>query len=160
MESNPMTLVGLRMSTAGGHHTTASTVRHFTECLAAYFNGWEELSRDMSWDIIYVQHADSTPMNDWQRCDVVNTDVVSEEEDQRIAAFWKERCASTNWQYHPETLEEARLFEVRCNHRNGKSKLGRGRGGFDFWKKNIGLFVYFWILVCAYGAGCTSTRWQ
>ncbi|PWU92121.1 putative retrotransposon hot spot (RHS) protein [Trypanosoma cruzi] len=89
VNSNPMTLVGLRMSTANEHHTTASTVRQFTECLAAYFNGWEELSRDMLWEIIYVQHADSTPMNDWQRCDIVNTDVVSEEEDQRIAAFWK-----------------------------------------------------------------------
>ncbi|PWU96071.1 putative retrotransposon hot spot protein (RHS) [Trypanosoma cruzi] len=41
VDSNPMTLVGLRMATAGGHHTTASTVRHFTECLAAYFNGWK-----------------------------------------------------------------------------------------------------------------------
>ncbi|RNC32757.1 putative retrotransposon hot spot (RHS) protein [Trypanosoma cruzi] len=58
VESNPMTLVGLRMIPAGGHHTTASTVRHFTECLAAYFNGWEELSRDMSWEIICLQHAD------------------------------------------------------------------------------------------------------
>ncbi|RNC59752.1 retrotransposon hot spot (RHS) protein [Trypanosoma cruzi] len=58
MELNPRTLVGLRMTTAGGHHTTASTVRQFAECLAAYFNGWGELSRDMSWDIIYVQHAD------------------------------------------------------------------------------------------------------
>ncbi|PWV04346.1 putative retrotransposon hot spot protein (RHS) [Trypanosoma cruzi] len=48
VDSNPMTLVGLRMATAGGHHTTASTVRPFTECLAAYCNGWEELSRDMS----------------------------------------------------------------------------------------------------------------
>ncbi|RNC47098.1 retrotransposon hot spot (RHS) protein [Trypanosoma cruzi] len=82
VDSNPMTLVGLRMATAGGHHTTASTVRQFTERLAAYFNGWEELSRDMSWEIIYVQHADSTPMNGWQRCDVVNSNNVSEEENQ------------------------------------------------------------------------------
>ncbi|PWU99921.1 putative retrotransposon hot spot (RHS) protein [Trypanosoma cruzi] len=58
VDSNPKTLVGLRMTTARGHHITASTVRQFTECLAAYFNGWEELSRDMSWEIIYVQHAD------------------------------------------------------------------------------------------------------
>ncbi|RNC51243.1 retrotransposon hot spot (RHS) protein, partial [Trypanosoma cruzi] len=91
MDSNPRTLVGLRMATAGEHHTTASTVRQFTECLAAYFNGWEELSRDMSWEIIYVQHADSTPLNDWQRCDVVNSDNVSEKEKQKIAAFWKEK---------------------------------------------------------------------
>ncbi|KAF5220460.1 hypothetical protein ECC02_006528 [Trypanosoma cruzi] len=91
MKSNPRTLVGLRMATAGEHHTTASTVRQFTECLAAYFNGWKKLSRDMSWEIIYVQHADSTPLNDWQRCDVVNSDNVSEKEKQKIAAFWKEK---------------------------------------------------------------------
>ncbi|RNC51048.1 retrotransposon hot spot (RHS) protein [Trypanosoma cruzi] len=78
------------MTTAGGHHTTASTVGQFTECLAAYFNGWEELSRDMSWDIINVQQADSTPMNDWRRCDVVNPNSVSPAENREIAAFWEE----------------------------------------------------------------------
>ncbi|KAF8298222.1 retrotransposon hot spot protein (RHS), putative, partial [Trypanosoma cruzi] len=90
VDSNPMTLVGLRMATAGGHHTTASTVRQFTECLAAYFNGWEELSRDMSWEIIYVQQTGSTPLNDWQRCDAVNSNNVSDDESRGIAAFWKE----------------------------------------------------------------------
>ncbi|RNC36858.1 retrotransposon hot spot (RHS) protein [Trypanosoma cruzi] len=88
-EPNPMTLVGLRMTAAHAHHTTVRTVRQFTECLAAYFNGWRKLSRDMSWEIIYVQHADSTPMNDWQGCDVVNSNNVSEES-REIAAFWKE----------------------------------------------------------------------
>ncbi|ESS61726.1 retrotransposon hot spot (RHS) protein [Trypanosoma cruzi Dm28c] len=58
MDSNPMTLVGLRMATAGGHHTTTSTVRQFTEYLAAYFNDREGLSQELSWEIIYVQHAD------------------------------------------------------------------------------------------------------
>ncbi|PWV17605.1 putative retrotransposon hot spot (RHS) protein [Trypanosoma cruzi] len=90
VDSNPMTLVGLRMATAGGHHTTTSTVRQFTECLAAYFNGWEELYRDMSWEIIYVQHADSTPMTEWKRCDVVNSNNVSRAENREIAAFWEE----------------------------------------------------------------------
>ncbi|EKG00872.1 retrotransposon hot spot (RHS) protein, putative, partial [Trypanosoma cruzi] len=91
VDSNPKTLVGLRMATAGGHHTTTSTVRQFTECLAAYFNGWKKLSRDMSWEMIYVQHADSTPLNDWQRCDVVNSNNVSKKEGREIAAFWKEK---------------------------------------------------------------------
>ncbi|RNC41588.1 putative retrotransposon hot spot (RHS) protein [Trypanosoma cruzi] len=89
-ESNPRTVVGLRITTAGGRHTTASTVRQFTECLAAYFNGWGELSRDMSWGIIYVQQTDSMPMNDWQRCDVVNSNNVSDDESRGITAFWKE----------------------------------------------------------------------
>ncbi|PWV01237.1 putative retrotransposon hot spot (RHS) protein [Trypanosoma cruzi] len=91
VKSKPMTLVGLRMSAASAHHATTSTVRQFTECLAAYFNAWEELSRQLSWEIIYVQHADSTPMNDWQRCDVVNSDDVSTKENQKIAAFWNEK---------------------------------------------------------------------
>ncbi|KAF8276067.1 putative retrotransposon hot spot (RHS) protein, partial [Trypanosoma cruzi] len=91
VKSNPMTLVGLQMAAAGEHHTTTSTVRQFNEYLAEYFEGWEELSQDMSWEMIYVQHADSTPMNDWQRCDVVNSDDVSTKEKQKIAAFWNEK---------------------------------------------------------------------
>ncbi|RNC52086.1 retrotransposon hot spot (RHS) protein [Trypanosoma cruzi] len=85
-----MTLVGLQMATASAHHTITSTVRQFTECLAAYFDGWEESSRDMSWEIIYLQHADSTPMNGWQGRDVVNSDNVSRAENREIAAFWEE----------------------------------------------------------------------
>ncbi|EKG07930.1 retrotransposon hot spot (RHS) protein, putative [Trypanosoma cruzi] len=96
VKSNPMTLVGLRMATASEHHTTASTVRQFTECLAAYFNDWEESSQELSWEMIYVQHADSTPMTGWQRCDVDNSDNVSKKENQRIAAFWIKKVR----QYH------------------------------------------------------------
>ncbi|PWU84854.1 putative retrotransposon hot spot protein (RHS,) [Trypanosoma cruzi] len=58
VESNSLTLVGLRMTTAGGHHTATSTVKQFIERMAEYFNGWEELSREMSWEITYMQHAD------------------------------------------------------------------------------------------------------
>ncbi|RNF09701.1 retrotransposon hot spot (RHS) protein [Trypanosoma cruzi] len=90
VDSNPKTLFGLRMATAGGHHTTASTVRQFTECLAAYFKGWKKLSRDMSWEMIYVQHADNTPMAGWQRCDVVNRNSVRDDEGREIAAFCEE----------------------------------------------------------------------
>ncbi|PWV11216.1 putative retrotransposon hot spot (RHS) protein [Trypanosoma cruzi] len=90
VNSNPKTLVGLRMTTAGGHRTTTSTVRQFNECLAAYFEGWEELSRDMSWEMIYVQHADSTPMTGWRRCDVVDSNNMSRAENREIAAFWEE----------------------------------------------------------------------
>ncbi|RNC60627.1 retrotransposon hot spot (RHS) protein, partial [Trypanosoma cruzi] len=91
VDTNPKTLVGLRMSTASEHHTTTSTVRQFTECLAAYFEGWEELSRDMSWEIIYVQHEIYRPMDDWQRCDVVNSNNLGDDENREIAAFFREK---------------------------------------------------------------------
>ncbi|PWU90947.1 putative retrotransposon hot spot (RHS) protein [Trypanosoma cruzi] len=89
MESPQKTLVGLQITTAGEHHTTASTVNLFNERLAEYFNGWEEFSEGLSWEIIYIQHADSTPMNGWQRCDVDNYDNVSPAENV-IVAFWNE----------------------------------------------------------------------
>ncbi|EKF30911.1 retrotransposon hot spot (RHS) protein, putative [Trypanosoma cruzi marinkellei] len=92
LKSPRKTLVGLRMATASEHHTTASTVKQFNECLAAYFNGWEESSRDMSCEMIYLQRADSTPMNGCERCDVVNPNVLSDGESCEIAAFWKEKA--------------------------------------------------------------------
>ncbi|EKG08011.1 retrotransposon hot spot (RHS) protein, putative, partial [Trypanosoma cruzi] len=59
MDSPRRTLVGLQITTASAHHTTTSTVNQFTEHLAKYFEGWEELSREMSWEIIYIQHENS-----------------------------------------------------------------------------------------------------
>ncbi|RNF00555.1 retrotransposon hot spot (RHS) protein [Trypanosoma cruzi] len=90
VDSPRRTLVALQMTTASAHHTITSTVRQFTECLAAYFEGWEELYRDLSWEMIYVQHADSTPMKKWQRCDVVNSNNVSRAENREIVVFWEE----------------------------------------------------------------------
>ncbi|RNC51341.1 putative retrotransposon hot spot (RHS) protein, partial [Trypanosoma cruzi] len=48
VDSPRKTLVGLRMTTASAHHTIPSTVRQFKDDMAAYFDGWDELSRDMS----------------------------------------------------------------------------------------------------------------
>ncbi|PWU86892.1 putative retrotransposon hot spot protein (RHS,) [Trypanosoma cruzi] len=90
MESPQKTLVGLQMTTAGEHHTIPSTVNLFKVKMASYFNGWEEFSEGLSWEIIYVQHADSTPMTGWQRCDVVNPNNVSDDESREIAVAWKE----------------------------------------------------------------------
>ncbi|PWV16942.1 putative retrotransposon hot spot protein (RHS) [Trypanosoma cruzi] len=89
VESPRRTLVGLQMTTAGEHRTTTSTVRQFTEHLSKFFNGWEEFSQGLSWEIIYVQHADSTPMNGWRRCDVVDPLSVGDVDHGRIAEFWK-----------------------------------------------------------------------
>ncbi|PWU93746.1 putative retrotransposon hot spot protein (RHS) [Trypanosoma cruzi] len=72
MESPRRTLVGLQMTTAGAHHTITSTVKQFTEHLSAYFKGWEKLSREMSWEMIYIQHAFSKKISKWHECDCVN----------------------------------------------------------------------------------------
>ncbi|RNC32299.1 retrotransposon hot spot (RHS) protein [Trypanosoma cruzi] len=88
MESNPKTMVGLQITTASEHHTIPSTVNLFKENMAKYFNGWGEFSQGLSWDIIYIQHADSTPMTGWQRCGPAKTDNLSPAE-KEIVAFWE-----------------------------------------------------------------------
>ncbi|EKF99246.1 retrotransposon hot spot (RHS) protein, putative [Trypanosoma cruzi] len=88
MESPQKTLVGLQITTASEHHTIPSTVNLFKEKMATYFNGWKKFSRQLSWEIIYIQHADSTPMTGWQRCGPVETNTLSPAE-KRIAAFWE-----------------------------------------------------------------------
>ncbi|PWU96076.1 putative retrotransposon hot spot (RHS) protein [Trypanosoma cruzi] len=87
MESPRRTLVGLQMTTASAHHTIPSTVRQFTEYLAAYFEGWDELSRDLSWEMIYIQHADSKKISKWHECDRVNRNNETDAE-KEIVAFW------------------------------------------------------------------------
>ncbi|EKF38956.1 retrotransposon hot spot (RHS) protein, putative [Trypanosoma cruzi marinkellei] len=44
MESPRKTMVGLQMTTAGQHDTTASTVREFTEYLSCFFKNWGNFS--------------------------------------------------------------------------------------------------------------------
>ncbi|ESS60551.1 retrotransposon hot spot (RHS) protein [Trypanosoma cruzi Dm28c] len=90
VNSPQRTLVGLQMTTASAHHTTTSTVKLFKECVASYFEGWEELSRDMSWEMIYIKNADSTMITNWQRCEVVNPNNETDAE-KKIVAFWDQK---------------------------------------------------------------------
>ncbi|ESS63854.1 retrotransposon hot spot (RHS) protein [Trypanosoma cruzi Dm28c] len=89
------TLVGLQMTTAIAHHTKTSTVNLFTEHLAAYFNGWEELSRDIPWEMIYIQHAFSKKITKWQKCNCFNPGNKTDAE-KEIVAFWNGKVH----QYH------------------------------------------------------------
>ncbi|PWV14054.1 putative retrotransposon hot spot (RHS) protein [Trypanosoma cruzi] len=113
MESPWKALVGLRTTTANAHHTQTSNLRLFKERVASYFNGWEEFARELSWEIIYVQHADSTPISDWQRCnDSAN---LTEAENREIAAFWEEKVHQYQVTVTAEMLWQNRLPEVSDN---------------------------------------------
>ncbi|EKF29625.1 retrotransposon hot spot (RHS) protein, putative [Trypanosoma cruzi marinkellei] len=112
VESNPMTLVGLQMATASQHHTTASTVREFKERLAAYFEDWGELSREMPWEIIYVQHKECKPIKKWLECDVDNPDNTSEEE-KEIKAFWNGKVHQYQFLLTPDFVDKIREMTIQ-----------------------------------------------
>ncbi|EKF29584.1 retrotransposon hot spot (RHS) protein, putative [Trypanosoma cruzi marinkellei] len=112
VKSNPMTLVGLQMTTASEHHTKTSTVKQFKERLAEYFEDWEELSREMPWEIIYIQHTDNKPMKKCQECDVVDTDNVSEEE-KEIVAFWNGKVHQYQFLLTPDFVDKIREMTIQ-----------------------------------------------
>ncbi|PWU97889.1 putative retrotransposon hot spot (RHS) protein [Trypanosoma cruzi] len=112
MESPRKTLVGLQMTTADAHHTTTSTVKQFTEYLSWFFTNWEEFAQGLSWDIIYVQHADSKPMEDCQRCDFVNPNNETDAE-KEIVAFWDGKVHQYQFVLTPDFVSKIREMRTQ-----------------------------------------------
>ncbi|RNC52069.1 putative retrotransposon hot spot (RHS) protein [Trypanosoma cruzi] len=75
-------LVGLRMTTVSRHRRNASSLSAWRLILM----GGRNLLRDCCGRLFMC----STPMNGWQRRDVVNPNIVSDVESREMAAFWKE----------------------------------------------------------------------
>ncbi|CCD11608.1 unnamed protein product [Trypanosoma congolense IL3000] len=83
------TIVLLQVTKAGCHHTTTSEVGRFRELMAQSFTNWREMENRLSYEMIYVQHTDSTSITDRQRCDRsgMADDTVIEEFWNRISHF-------------------------------------------------------------------------
>ncbi|EAN81141.1 retrotransposon hot spot (RHS) protein, putative, partial [Trypanosoma cruzi] len=121
MESPRRTLVGLQMTTAHDHHTKTSTVKQFTEYLSWFFTNWEEFAQGLSWDIIYVQHADSKPMENWQRCDYVNP---RSREEKKIVAFWDKKVRQYQFILTPEDIEKLNAIKESTTDKKQEAAVG------------------------------------
>ncbi|CCD16760.1 unnamed protein product [Trypanosoma congolense IL3000] len=62
------TIVLIQVTRARDHHTTTSKVEAFRKRMARSFTNWTEMESRLSYEIIYVQHADSTTLTGRQRC--------------------------------------------------------------------------------------------
>ncbi|CCD14434.1 unnamed protein product [Trypanosoma congolense IL3000] len=62
------TIVLIQVTRARDHHTTTSKVEAFRKRMARSFTNWKEMESRLSYEIIYVQHADSTTLTGRQRC--------------------------------------------------------------------------------------------
>ncbi|RNE96109.1 putative retrotransposon hot spot (RHS) protein [Trypanosoma rangeli] len=65
-----VTFIGLQVAKHSTHHTTAGKVAAFLNYMTCNFKGWEALREKMKWEIIYIQHAESTPMTGRRDCHV------------------------------------------------------------------------------------------
>ncbi|RNE98623.1 retrotransposon hot spot (RHS) protein, partial [Trypanosoma conorhini] len=103
------TAVGLQTTVRGGRHTQPGTVRRLGECMAQYFNGWEAFAADLSWEIIYVRHGGSAPINTWQECNAV----AGENEDRGEAK--RKREGDEEEKTASSRDEEAHQYQVRVS---------------------------------------------
>ncbi|PWU91570.1 retrotransposon hot spot (RHS) protein [Trypanosoma cruzi] len=129
MESPRRTLVGLQMTMASAHHTKTSTVWQFYKRLAKYFKGWKKLSRDIPWEMIYIQHAFRKNIKKWQRCDYVNPRNKSDAK-KEIVAFWDGKVHQ--YQFVLTTDFVNKITEMRAQQSWGK------RDREESWGNNWG----------------------
>ncbi|EKG00456.1 retrotransposon hot spot (RHS) protein, putative [Trypanosoma cruzi] len=123
VDSNPKIMVGLQITTAGEHHTIPSTVKQFTEYLSKYFKGWKTLSRNMLWEIVYVQHKDNKPLDGWQRCGPADPNKLSNDEDREIAEFWNKKVYQYQVGVSADDIKK-KVSGARKKPKKNKRKLG------------------------------------
>ncbi|CCD17490.1 unnamed protein product [Trypanosoma congolense IL3000] len=64
----PKTIVLLQITKAKEHHTKKTTVREFRDYMGKVFKSWKRIEGSCSWEIIYIQHVDSTAIKKRQQC--------------------------------------------------------------------------------------------
>ncbi|CCD16462.1 unnamed protein product [Trypanosoma congolense IL3000] len=64
----PKTIVLLQITRAKEHHTKRTTVHKFRDYMGKVFEDWENIEKSYTWEIIYVQHVDSTAIKKRQNC--------------------------------------------------------------------------------------------
>ncbi|KAH8606099.1 hypothetical protein ERJ75_001549300 [Trypanosoma vivax] len=93
------TIVLLQVTELPKHHITAGKLLKLKAILRRAFRNWANLSKNMRWEIVYVQHPDAQLFERRQRCDRTEVkkkkEETAEEYDERQAAlvveqvFWE-----------------------------------------------------------------------
>ncbi|PWU93566.1 putative retrotransposon hot spot (RHS) protein [Trypanosoma cruzi] len=136
--------------------------RQFTEHLSWFFTNWEEFAQGLSWEMIYVQHADSTMISKWQRCGPVNPNNETDAE-KIIVAFWDGKVHQYQFVLTRGFLSKVR--EMRTQRSWGKGigkKVGEKLGNRVHFVlvKYIGSILTIFICVCLRGVDSECLSFQ
>ncbi|KAH8619554.1 hypothetical protein ERJ75_000154400 [Trypanosoma vivax] len=75
----PKTIVLLQATKACSHHTETGKLLKLKAILRRAFRNWADFSKNMRWEIVYVQHPDTRLFEKRQRCD--RTEVKKKKEE-------------------------------------------------------------------------------
>ncbi|ORC84139.1 retrotransposon hot spot (RHS) protein, partial [Trypanosoma theileri] len=81
-------------TTAKRHETTVTAVIEFNKYLENCFSDWTNVSKEMSWEIIYIQPYDADErrqIKEWQGCTLNESGNYNLEEQGITAKFWNEK---------------------------------------------------------------------
>ncbi|ORC83877.1 retrotransposon hot spot (RHS) protein, partial [Trypanosoma theileri] len=93
-EEERVTLIGIQTTTAKRHETTVTAVIEFNKYLKNCFSDWTDVSKKVSWEIIYLQPYDTDErrrIKGWQKCTSKNSGKYTVEQKNATAKFWNEK---------------------------------------------------------------------
>ncbi|RHW70784.1 hypothetical protein DPX39_080058800 [Trypanosoma brucei equiperdum] len=67
--TTPNIAVLLQVTKSDSHPTTTDKVQKLRENMARYFSDWDAFSRDMVWEMIYINSVNGGVITGWQFCD-------------------------------------------------------------------------------------------
>ncbi|ORC91870.1 putative retrotransposon hot spot (RHS) protein, partial [Trypanosoma theileri] len=93
-ELERVTLIGIQTATATIHETTVTAVIEFNKYLKNCFSDWTDVSKNISWEIIYLQPYDTDErrrIKGWQKCTLNESGNYNLEEQNDTIRFWNEK---------------------------------------------------------------------
>ncbi|ORC85487.1 putative retrotransposon hot spot (RHS) protein, partial [Trypanosoma theileri] len=93
-EEERVTMIGIQTTTARVHETTVTAVIEFNRCLKNCFSDWTDVSKKISWEIIYIQPYgtdERKQIKEWQKCTLNTSGRYNLDEQEAIAKFWNEK---------------------------------------------------------------------
>ncbi|ORC83397.1 retrotransposon hot spot (RHS) protein, partial [Trypanosoma theileri] len=89
-----VTLIGIQATTATIHETTVTAVIEFNKYLKNCFSDWTDVSKEVSWEIIYIQPYgtdERRQIKKWQGCTLNESGNYNLEEREVTAKIWNEK---------------------------------------------------------------------
>ncbi|AAQ15496.1 retrotransposon hot spot (RHS) protein, putative [Trypanosoma brucei brucei TREU927] len=119
---NQKTFVGLQFTISDKHPCSVGGLLKMKRYLRSYFQGWDNFSNDMVWEIIYVQRVDSEKITKPQPCSMTNREDGQDNEGEK--RFWEQevRQFSVSLSNHITALYVE--LKARGNNNNGVNNRG------------------------------------
>ncbi|CAD53027.1 retrotransposon hot spot (RHS) protein, putative; retrotransposon hot spot protein 1 (RHS1), putative [Trypanosoma brucei brucei TREU927] len=119
---SPKTFVGLQYTVSGRHPCSTGGLFKMKRYLRSYFQGWDNFSNDMVWEIIYVQRVDSEKITKPQCCERTDRDEGQNNEVEE--RFWKREVRQFAVSLYKHIIALYVELKTRGENNNGVNNRG------------------------------------